>query len=388
LQNARVIGQHVIAVRFVAKEPHYRGVCALGDLHDASFGAAIRTPVFDACEHVIAMHRIMDCIWRDEEIAVHVGDRMIRNHEAVAIAMRNKPTRDEIWSGNSRGRWCALRNVCGASMFRSSLWQATLAIGGNLFCRQSIASCANFLNFAATFQVLQYARKITAPAMLEGHSMRNMTDTRRLFQSRKISEYISVTRFFGTLIVTPFFVLVFQSDVLATTGYRNLRLIVKTTTRMSITRADRLIAAAHSRMLRWFLYDDQRRCQAPHRCPLSHEERAGDRRSSENPSLPKGCANGGRRCGSDSARFAFQRAEDVICDIRRACFVGQSSGCGPLSFPHCTACEGGCSGSRPRAHRFWFARAVLCRRQASAGDLLRHSEPQRLSRRHLITRHS
>ena len=87
-----------------------------------------------------------------------------------------------------------------------------------MFCRQSIASCANFLNFAATFQVLQYARKITAPAMLEGHSMRNMTDTRRFIQRREIGDYVRLIRFFRTLSMRPYFVFILQCVILARTG--------------------------------------------------------------------------------------------------------------------------------------------------------------------------
>ena len=96
-------------------------------------------------------------------------------------------------------------------MFRSYLWRAAL-LRGNFLCRQSITSFANFLNFAAKFQVLQYAWKIATAAVLEAHAVRDPPNAGRFFQASKINEYICVTRFLGTLIVASSFVLVFQRE--------------------------------------------------------------------------------------------------------------------------------------------------------------------------------
>ena len=58
--DARVVRQHLIAVRAVAEEADERGMFALDNLHDAAFGAAVGAAAVDAREHVIAVHGVAD----------------------------------------------------------------------------------------------------------------------------------------------------------------------------------------------------------------------------------------------------------------------------------------------------------------------------------------
>ena len=77
MRNARVVGQHVIAVRAVAEKADDGRVFALDDLHDAAFGAAVGAAPLDAREHVIAMHRVAQIVAADEEIAIHARNRLV-----------------------------------------------------------------------------------------------------------------------------------------------------------------------------------------------------------------------------------------------------------------------------------------------------------------------
>ncbi len=63
-----VVREHHIAVRAVTKKSDDSGMLALGDLHDASFGAAIVAAAQNAREDAIAMHGVS-----------HVSGRMKRS---------------------------------------------------------------------------------------------------------------------------------------------------------------------------------------------------------------------------------------------------------------------------------------------------------------------
>ena len=82
VMDARVVGQHVVAVRAVAEQAHERGILALDDLHDAAFGAAVGAAALDAREHAVAVHGVGEVVAADEEIAVDSRDRRIGNEES------------------------------------------------------------------------------------------------------------------------------------------------------------------------------------------------------------------------------------------------------------------------------------------------------------------
>ena len=87
----------MIALRAVAEEANDRGMFVLDDLHDAAFGAAVGAASLDARENAIAVHRIIQSIAADEKIAFDFRNGFIRDEEAVAIAMRDDSSRNEIW---------------------------------------------------------------------------------------------------------------------------------------------------------------------------------------------------------------------------------------------------------------------------------------------------
>jgi hypothetical protein len=101
--DARVVGQHDVAVRAVAEQADERGMFALDNLHDAAFGAAVRAAAFDAREDAIAVHGVAHAVAADEEVAFDARNRLVGDEKAVAIAMGDHAAGNEIrWR---RGSW-------------------------------------------------------------------------------------------------------------------------------------------------------------------------------------------------------------------------------------------------------------------------------------------
>ena len=94
----------------VMKDSDDGGMSAAKNSNHTTFGAGrsaghvARIAALDASNDVIAVHGVAELIWRDEEIAVEVGARRIRNHEAVTIAMGDQPTSKQIGIALSRLR--------------------------------------------------------------------------------------------------------------------------------------------------------------------------------------------------------------------------------------------------------------------------------------------
>src|SRR6202040_657035 len=94
--NSRVIRQHYVPMRAVAKKPNARGVLALDNLYDAAFRTAIRFSSLDTRQHPIAMHRVRHGIAADEEITFDAGNRLIGHQETVSIAVRHDSSGNQI----------------------------------------------------------------------------------------------------------------------------------------------------------------------------------------------------------------------------------------------------------------------------------------------------
>ena len=120
VKDARVVGKHDVAVRPVAKESDERRMLALDDLHDAAFGASVGAAALDSRENAIAVHRVRHVIASDKKIAFDAWDRLVRHHEAVAVAMRNNSTGNKIRIVASPGRR-ARRPCCWAAFARLHL---------------------------------------------------------------------------------------------------------------------------------------------------------------------------------------------------------------------------------------------------------------------------
>jgi hypothetical protein len=55
-------------------------------------------------QHVVAVHRVLDRVSTDIDIAVELRDGRIRNHKPVAVGMKDQPALDFIATGQA-GLW-------------------------------------------------------------------------------------------------------------------------------------------------------------------------------------------------------------------------------------------------------------------------------------------
>src|SRR5208282_6277844 len=100
--HARVVRNDDAPARIVAKEPNDRGMSPADDLDDAAFGAACRGEAAEARDFGddgVAVHSVFYMIARDKDVAVHVGQSHIRDHETEAILMKDQAALDFVARG-------------------------------------------------------------------------------------------------------------------------------------------------------------------------------------------------------------------------------------------------------------------------------------------------
>src|SRR5229473_1838752 len=90
--NSNVVRQDHIVLRAVAKQSHHRGVRAVEDSNDTAF-RSLRSgdpaQPLNLRQNMIAVHGVLDGVARDENIAVELRHRRIRDHEAIAVVVEN-----------------------------------------------------------------------------------------------------------------------------------------------------------------------------------------------------------------------------------------------------------------------------------------------------------
>jgi len=94
LANAIVMRDHVISTPSNAKLAHDRRMGALHYLHNFAMRAAVALDTFDADGHAVAIHGTLGVFLVDVNIAAQSFDRLIWNHEAVAVPMHAEPPVD------------------------------------------------------------------------------------------------------------------------------------------------------------------------------------------------------------------------------------------------------------------------------------------------------
>ena len=160
---------------------------ALDDLNDAAFGAAVGAAANDARQYAVAVHGVVHVVASDEEIAFDTRDGLVRNDEAVAVAMRNQAAGDEIGIASSPRLWWRQRRSPGGSR----LWRVAARVrgpGGCFRSREAVAATLNFLDVAGLFELLNDARQKAATAMLELQAMSDLADAGRLRLLRQVSD--------------------------------------------------------------------------------------------------------------------------------------------------------------------------------------------------------
>src|SRR5690348_4657492 len=90
MSDADVIGKDRIFAGAIAKEADNGWMGAPGDFFNAALEAAVRVAARNARKDAITVHRVADAGGADKKVAVHAGDRRLRNHKAVTISMSDK----------------------------------------------------------------------------------------------------------------------------------------------------------------------------------------------------------------------------------------------------------------------------------------------------------
>ena len=93
MMDAGVVGENDVVAATVTEEADDGGVRAAEDADDATFGAAGASEAanfLDLGEDMVAVHGVFNVGAGDEEVAVELGDRSVRDDEAVAVVMEDE----------------------------------------------------------------------------------------------------------------------------------------------------------------------------------------------------------------------------------------------------------------------------------------------------------
>ena len=91
--DSNIVRQHHILACAVAKQTDYRRMGPVQDSNNAAFSTlrpCDAAQTLDLCQNVVAVHGVFDGIRRDEDIAVELRHRRIRDHEAIAVVVEDQ----------------------------------------------------------------------------------------------------------------------------------------------------------------------------------------------------------------------------------------------------------------------------------------------------------
>src|SRR5579864_1883905 len=154
--NARVVGQHYVVARTIAKEADNGRMRPVENAYDAPFGA-LRSGksayALDAHEHMIAVHRIFNRIARNKNVAINLRQRRIGHNKAIAIVMQHEPAVYFVPSGEGLSRPSA-HILRGAHTGPVRSWLPTLPVGFS--AGQTVAPPGQFLNGPSFFELREH----------------------------------------------------------------------------------------------------------------------------------------------------------------------------------------------------------------------------------------
>ena len=196
LQQARFVRRNRISARSVPEQSHNRCVRAADHAQNASLGAAWPGPVakalaaLDAREHVIAVHRVADCIAPDEKIAVQIFSRRIRHDETVTIAVRDEAPRQLIrFRPHRRARFGAgFRAMLRAVALRRAFLRRLREMRALFFFRQTNAPVGVFVNFPVLLQFSRELHQRAASRMAQTERRRDFAKVLWLAGSREMCD--------------------------------------------------------------------------------------------------------------------------------------------------------------------------------------------------------
>ena len=91
----------------IVKNADYRRVAPLQHAHNTAHAAAIGLGRLDFYEHLVALHRAVDLVGRDEDVVVANRLFGVRAHKAVAVAMQIEPPGGQIVARAARAQRAA-----------------------------------------------------------------------------------------------------------------------------------------------------------------------------------------------------------------------------------------------------------------------------------------
>ena len=164
--HPRVVRQHRIAARAVAKQSHYGRMRSPKNAQYSPFGALRVSRAADALnfyQHAIPVHRVFDAIARDEHIAIQPLHRRIGHHESVPIVVQHESPRNFVAAGKRAVRRCGSlrargRACTGPSASRTSSRAVSAGTPATLFLAagQAIAPSRQLLDSTPLLQRIQH----------------------------------------------------------------------------------------------------------------------------------------------------------------------------------------------------------------------------------------
>src|SRR5216684_2529213 len=182
--DPNVVRQDHIVLGAVAKQADHRRMCAAQDSNDAAFralrsGDAAQT--LDLRQNMIAMHRVLDGVARDENIAVELRHRRLRHNEAIAVVVKNQPSFYFI-ATREAGGLPRPRGVLARFLARRFLIR--------LAASEAVPSARYFLNGATLFELGKHLEERAIVGFFEMESLRDFIRGGGLASNLQKTQYV------------------------------------------------------------------------------------------------------------------------------------------------------------------------------------------------------
>ena len=171
---------------------------AIENADDAAFGAlavGVAAAALKFCDHVVAVHGVVDGQARDENVAVQLGDGFIGHNETVAIVMEDQAATDfvacESFLMNARrfiASGCAC-DCCGcglavalalATMVGRRMLHIARGVAVAFAAGQAVATTGDFVDGAAFFEFSEHFEQGALVGFSEVQGARDFAGSRRI----------------------------------------------------------------------------------------------------------------------------------------------------------------------------------------------------------------
>ncbi len=167
-RNAVIEGHHVVVTRAAVELAHHGFLRAVGDQQNAALHAAVVPPAQHLHFHAVAVHGGTGAISRDEDVHVGPGQRRVRHHKAIAVAMADEAAAHPVGRTRRRRARGAARNTV--------RWHGK---GMAVFMRQREVVLLERDNSAIARQVLQHVLQLARLAGAQSELQHQLTQAKR-----------------------------------------------------------------------------------------------------------------------------------------------------------------------------------------------------------------